>query len=104
MARVKAVFYLPLRDNAGRILDKETNEAEMELFVRFVGWTFLGYVKGIYRMADGSQALDESKAYSVSLDESRIDELEQVLRTFKIQASQETIYLEIQRNVEVRFI
>jgi hypothetical protein len=43
-----------------------------------VGWTFLGYVKGVYRMADGTQALDESGAY--------------------------VVVLEIQRDVDVRFI
>jgi hypothetical protein len=74
------------------------------LYVRFVGWTFLGYVKGAYRMADGTQALDESGAYTVLLDEARLAELEQVLRDFKGKTQQEALYLEIQRDVEVRFL
>src|SRR5215471_9685001 len=100
MGRVKAVFYIPLKDNDGRDLSVETDELRVELYVRFVGWTFLGYVKGAYRMADGSRALDESGAYVVVLEESRVPELEQVLRDFKAKTLQEAIYLEIQRDVD----
>jgi hypothetical protein len=104
MASVKALFYIPLRDNDGRTLVDETSELEIELFVRFAGWTFQGYVKGTFRMADGTRAFDESGAYFVVLDESRIAELEQALRDFKAKTRQEAIYLEIQRDVNVRFI
>jgi len=104
MASVKALFYIPLRDNDGRSLADETAELEIDLFVRFAGWTFQGYVKGTYRMADGARALDESGAYFVILDESRVGELEQALRDFKAKTQQEAIYLEIQRDVDVRFI
>jgi hypothetical protein len=104
MARVKTLFYIPLKDNDGRDLTAEIEELQTELYVRFVGWTFMGYVKGAYRMADGTQALDESGAYVVVLDEARLPELEQVLRDFKGKTLQETIYLEIHRDVDVRFI
>jgi hypothetical protein len=104
LGRVKALFYIPLKDNDGRDLSIETEELRVELYVRFVGWTFLGYVKGAFRMADGSQALDESGAYVVILDESRLPELEQVLRDFKSKTLQEAIYLEIQRDVDVRLL
>jgi hypothetical protein len=93
-----------LRDNDGRDLAAEAEEVKTELFVRFAGWTFLGYVKGAFRMADGTQSLDESAAYMVTLDEGRLGELEQVLREFKKKTSQEAIYLEIQRDIDVRFI
>ena len=104
MARIKALFYLPLRDNDGRELTEEIEALEVEVFIRFSGWTFQGYVKGAYRMADGTQSLDESAAYVVVCDESRIDELEQLLRDFKSKTSQESLYLEIQRAVEIRFV
>jgi hypothetical protein len=104
MAKVKTVFYLPLKDNDGRDLAAEIEDVRTELYVRFVGWTFLGYVKGAFRMADGTPALDECGAYVVILDESRVPELEQVLRDFKGKTLQEAIYLEIQRDVDVRFI
>ena len=104
MAEVKALFYLPLRDNDGRDLIEEIAVLQAELFIRFAGWTFQGYVKGAYRMADGTQTLDESAAYVVVLDEARVDELEQLLRDFKSKTLQEAIYLEIHRNVDVRFI
>jgi hypothetical protein len=104
VGQVKAVFYLPLKYNDGRDLAAETEDLKVELFVRFVGWTFLGYVKGAWRMADGTQALDESGAYFVILDEARLPELEQVLRDFKGKTLQEALYLEIQRDVDVRFV
>ncbi|MBW3596105.1 MAG: hypothetical protein KY475_02390 [Planctomycetes bacterium] len=55
-------------------------------------------------MADGSQAIDESAAYLVVLQENEIPDLEDVLREFKSKTLQEAIYLEIQRDVEVRFL
>jgi hypothetical protein len=104
MAQLKALFYIPLRDNDGRSLATETQDLQAELYLRFVGWTFMGYVKGAFRMADGTQALDESGAYVVILEEARVPELEQVLREFKSKTLQEAIYLEIQRHVDVRLI
>ncbi len=104
MAKVKAVFYLPLRDNDGRDLTSEAEAVKTELFVRFAGWTFIGYVKGAFRMGDGSQSLDECAAYVIVLDETRLAELEHVLRDFKNKTLQEAIYLEAQRDVDVRFI
>jgi len=55
-------------------------------------------------MADGSRSADVSGAYVVVLDDSRIPELEEVLLKFKGQTLQEAIYLEIQRDVEIRFL
>lgn len=104
MARVKALFYLPLQDNDGRDLSAEIDDLRMELYVRFVGWTFQGYVKGAYRMADGTPSMDESGAYVVILEESRLAEVEEVLRDFKGKTLQESIYLEIQWDVDIRFI
>jgi hypothetical protein len=104
MAQVRAVFYLPLRDNDGRDLTAEAETVKAELFIRFAGWTFMGYVKGAFRMPDGSQALDESAAYMVVLDDARLGELEQVLRDFKSKTLQVAIYLEVQRDIDVRFI
>jgi hypothetical protein len=104
MARVKTLFYLPRKDNDGRDLAEEIENLRTELYVRFVGWTFLGYVKGAFRMADGTQSVDESEAYVVVLEESRIPELEQVLKDFKSKTLQQAIYLEIHRDVDVRFV
>jgi hypothetical protein len=104
VAKVKVLFYLPLRDNDGRELFADIEVVRTELFVRFDGWTFSGYVEGAYRMADGTRALDQSAAYVVVLEESRIAELEQVLQDFKGKTTQEAIYLEVHRTVEVRFL
>jgi hypothetical protein len=104
MPQVKALFYVPLKDNDGRSLRTEIEALRAELFIRFLAWSFLGYVTGAYRMADGTQALDVNASYMVVLDEALIPELEEVLREFKSQTLQEAIYLEVQRNVEVRLI
>ena len=104
MAQVKAVFFLPLLDNDGRELSAERGTVEDELFVLFVGWTFLGLVQGAYRMTDGTRSIDEHRAYAVMLDDSRLAELEDVLRRFKANTTQEAIYLEVQHNTEMRLI
>jgi hypothetical protein len=104
MAQVKAVFYIPRRDNDGRDLAAEIEDLLDELYAHFVGWTFLGHIEGAYRMADGTRSLDESGSYSVVLDEARVPELEQVLRDFKDKTLQEAIYLEILRDIEIRLI
>jgi hypothetical protein len=104
MARVKALFYIRLRDNDGQSLAQETADLELELYARFVGWTLQGQIKGTYRMPDGSRSLDVSGAYVVILEESRVSELEQVLRDFRSKTQQDAIYLEIQRDVDVRMI
>ena len=104
MAKVKAVFYLPIRDNDGRDLTTEIEGVRAEVYVRFHGWTFAGYITGAFQMPDGSQSVDDLESYFVIIDDTRVDELEQVLRDFKSKTTQEAIYLEIQRNVDIRFV
>ena len=104
MAKVKAVFFLPLRDNDGRDLDAEIKAVEVELYATVVGFTRSGDVTGAYQMADGSIAEDASREYFVVLDESRLDELKDVVRRFKAKTTQEAIYFEVQYNTVVDFI
>ena len=100
----KATFFLPLVDNDGRDLGAGHQVVRKRVYALFDGWTFLGYVEGVFRMADGTQALDRSAAYVVVLDEGRVGEMEGVLREFKATTSQEAIYLEVQRGVDFRFL
>lgn len=104
MNRAKATFFLPIKDNDGRDLMAEHEIVRKAVYDRFDGWTFLGYVEGAYRMADGTQSLDRSAVYVVALDEDRVDELEQLLREFKSKTLQEAIYLEVQHGVDFRFL
>ena len=104
MAQVKATFYLPVADNDGRPLLREIQAVRREVFDLFVGWTFLGFVKGAFLMTDGTMVIDESEAYMVVLDEDRVFELERVLAEFKMKTLQEAIYLEINRDIDVRLI
>lgn len=48
MAKVKFVFFVPVKDNNGRPLQAEIDDLEMDLTIHFVGWTFQGYVRGYY--------------------------------------------------------
>lgn len=104
MARVKVVFYLPLWDNDGRSLATAINEVEIELNVGFTGWTLLSHVKGVYTKTDGTRSVDVSGAYAIVMDETRIDEVVRILKEFRSKTLQESIYMEVQRNLEIRFI
>ena len=104
MMNVKVTFYIPIRDNDGRDLDDEIADLELALYIEFVGWTKHGLATGTYQMPDGSRSDDVHRAYSLFMDELRMSDLEAILRSFKEQTTQDAIYLEIQRNVEVRFI
>jgi hypothetical protein len=104
MSRVKAVFFIPIRDNDGRNLRGEISALETGLYATFVGWTMTGTVKGMFQMADRRPVYDICKAYMIVMDEDRIGELEALLREFKAKTTQEAIYLEIQHGVDVRFI
>jgi NADPH-dependent ferric siderophore reductase len=53
---------------------------------------------------DLKPTFDVCNSYMLVTDEARIPELEAILREFKAKTTQEAIYLEIQRNVDVRFI
>ena len=100
----KATFFLPLRDNDGRDLALEISEVEDECFLRFGAWTLSGYFKGVWRMKTGEQRIDVSAAYMVVLPEEQVRDLEDILRRFKERTSQESIYLEIEHEVDVRLI
>lgn len=104
MAKVKAIFYIPISDNDGRSLDDEIDALEFFLYAQFVAWTKNGMATGTYQMPDGTRSDDVHLVYSIFMDESRLGELEQLLRNFKQHTSQDAINLEIQRNVDVRFI
>ena len=104
MGKIKAVFYIPLADNDGRDLEAEIEELEFYLYAQFVAWTDNGLVTGTYQMPDGSRSDDVHTVYSIYMDESRLTELQELLRTFKKKTIQDAIYLEIQRNIEVQLV
>ena len=104
MNQAKAMFLLPKRDNVGNSLTEEIAKVRIEVFGQFFGWSLAGVVEGSFRMADGSQALDQSECYFLILDEDRLGELERILVKFKQTAGQEKIYLEITHQVDVRFL
>src|SRR5262249_20375860 len=104
MLLAKAYFLLPLRDSNGRDLAPEIARVRAELYARFSGWSFEGFVEGAFRMADGTQALDRTEKYMVFLEESRVEELERLLLEFKGQTLQDKIYLEIQHQVDIRLL
>jgi hypothetical protein len=104
MAKIKAVFYLPLRDIDGRDLRSSIRQLRSKVYRRFDGYTHLGTVQGAYRMPDGSRAIDKCAAYMVALEENRVEELEALLKEFRSSTQQDSIYLEVCRDVDVRFV
>jgi hypothetical protein len=108
---VKVSFHLPIKDNPDennyrRPLLKEINDVLKQIILRWPAWSFEGYyAKGKYRMPDGSEAVDIHRRYFVVMEEREIGDLEQILLTYyKNKTTQESIYLEIQYDVEVRLL
>lgn len=102
--QTKATFFLPLQDNDGRDLTDEIQALEEECFVAFGAWTMMGYFRGMWRMDDGVGKTDISAVYMVVIDDKELPILESILNSFKSKTTQEAIYLEISRGVDVRFI
>ncbi|MGH7382951.1 MAG: hypothetical protein ACREKR_12105 [Candidatus Methylomirabilales bacterium] len=102
----KALFFLPVTDGDGRNLEGDIADLLAEVYNDFGGYTDLGLVGGTYRMADGSKAYDKCRAICVAIgDHHRQSQvlIGHILR-FKERTIQETIYLEVQRDADVRFI
>ena len=83
MAKLKAVFFLPLLDNDGRDLSQEITDLEIEMFATFLAFTRSGLVTGAYLMADGRRMDDELWSYFVVLEENRIPSCGKSLRDSK---------------------
>jgi hypothetical protein len=104
MADVKATFYLPLKDNDGRRLTSEIGAVEDACYEDFGAWTLTGLFQGVWRMKTGERKMDTSAVYMIVLAEERLPELEAIIRSFKAKTQQESIFLEVERNVDVRFL
>ncbi len=100
----RPTFFLPLRDNDGRDLSSEIGDVEDECFLTFGAWTLSGHFKGVWRMESGERKIDTSAAYVLVINEDQTDELEEILRRFKAKTTQEAIYLEIERDIDLRLI
>ena len=104
MSMVKATFYLPLADNDGRNLAAEISDVEDRCYELFGAWTAAGFFKGAWRMGTGQRRIDTSAVYVVVIEEAQVKLLVELLREFKSRTTQEAIYLEVERDVDVRFI
>jgi hypothetical protein len=102
--QVKATFYLPLKDNDSRDLSEEIAQVEEACYLAFGAWTLSGYFKGVWRMQSGERKVDTSAVYTIVLPKGRVRALEVILKTFKAKTQQEAIYLEIEHDVDVRFL
>ncbi|GEM_PF-4722624 len=104
MAKVKATFFLPLNDNDGRSLRAEIRAVEDALLNSFPGYTKTAPVSGIYRMADGTKVKDRCRSYFIWIEEEQLDQLKEIVRTFKAATTQEAIYFDVLYNSDVDFI
>lgn len=55
-------------------------------------------------MTSSERKIDTSSVYMVAMPEERIPELEAILRSFKSKTTQESIFLELERNIEIRWL
>ena len=51
-----------------------------------------------------TRSVDTSASYFVVLDDADLPELESILRDFRAKTKQEAIYLEVHRQVDIRFL
>ncbi len=103
--QVKVTFYLPVKDNDGRDLSIEIADVEDACYAAFGAWTFVGYIRGAWRMREsGARRVDTSAVYSIVVTENRVADVEEILRTFKRRTGQEAIYMEFATRVEIRFL
>src|SRR5438128_1346472 len=102
--RCQSNVYLPLKDNDGRSLAAEIGAVEDACFEAFGAWTLTGLFQGVWRMKTGERKMDTSAVYMIVLAEEKLSELEEIIRSFKARTKQESIFLEVERNVDVRFL
>ncbi|MSQ96578.1 MAG: hypothetical protein EXR98_18790 [Gemmataceae bacterium] len=79
MPKVKAISYIPLKDNDGQVLREKIDELEFVLYAHFVGWTKHGIATGAFQMPDGSRSEDTHLVFYVVLDDARLSELREIL-------------------------
>lgn len=104
-AQVKVTFYLPVKDNDGRDLSTEIADVEDACYDAFGAWTFVGYIRGAWRMREsGARRVDTSAVYSIAVTENCVAELEGILRAFKRRTGQEAIYMKLATRVEIRLL
>ena len=105
---VKITFYLPQVDNDGRNLCGDIAETLDELYAEFGGYTDFGEINGKFRMANGKCRWDRLYAFSVCFEDNcnfvQEGHLISILNGFKARTLQESIYVEVQRDVDIRFI
>jgi len=99
------VFLIPQRDNDGRHLKDEIICLKHDLIKGFGGFTQQEGIEGWWVSADRQLYHDKGQiAFFVVMEEEQIPALERVLLEFKRHTLQKSIYLEINRSVEERFL
>jgi hypothetical protein len=73
-------------------------------FEAFGAWTLTGFFQRVWRMKTGERKMDTSAVYMVVLGEDKLPQLEEIIRSFKAKTQQESIFLEVEHNVDVRFL
>ena len=104
---IECSFLIPLHRDSnlsdGRVHDPATRDwLTTELFNRFGGGTTApGIYQGFYRDPDTlQQVADESFKYFVAVEDSRLDELRQLLSAACLLFQQKCIYLSVAGHVE----
>lgn len=105
---IKCTILLPTTDNNGEPFQDAAvmiDHALGKLYRIFGGYTDCGIVNGAYRMADGSRADDKLRKIIVCVDyETAVIHLRDVCGRLARLFSQETLYLEVNREASVEFV
>ena len=107
---IKATFIIPAHDNNGRDLTDERICLEADLITAFGGYT--GYpIQGGWMPTSKSMAKEPGYCYFIAMEDNEgsvpltdLGKLRAILQCFKSQTLQESIYLDVSRDVEVEFI
>lgn len=101
----KTVMLLPVKYNDGSDISANLKAHLLSQIANiFGGYTIDGQTTGVYRMADGSMAIDVCDKVIIGVDESDIGKVREVAGNIARVLRQESLYFEVQNGAEIEFI
>jgi hypothetical protein len=100
----KFILLIPLRYNDGRPVPEQVIATFQEhLFRLGGGFTVAGFVRGEYRMEDGTRQIDECLQVWIGIPEESYPEFRQLVGKLGAELGQESMYLE-QTGATIHFV
>lgn len=93
---IKCILLIPLRYNDGTEVARQVIIRFMDgVYDKFGGISQAGKIRGVYRMADGSRAIDEMLEVWVGLEPDQVPALERMAAQLASTLHQESVWLEV---------